>query len=446
MKYVFAAGLLVFAVAYALAIGTLQTPDPPGVTTLRWATDPNPARTMQIGAFAALHPDIHVKVDSDDASRLLIQCATGVGPDVMDLSADTTRSMAEAGVLLDLTDIARSDGFSPELTYPSIRPALMVNGRQYRFPCSVSVQAILYNRRIFDDHHVPYPKPDWSWDDFVTAGRAILHNPSDSGRKHLALVNAGPAEFFNDLLASHGARYFSEDGRRCVLDSPEAVAAMQQFHDFMYVSGVIPRPNQSAAMSSQGGWGAGEINWFSDGEAAMLSIGRWYIVQLVNYPDLKPYLAAARMPHLPGQPSRVMATTRAAGINVRSPHRAAALQFLSYLASPGYSALIVQDGDALPPSPEAALDGRMLANSAMPDPAFHQVFVDAVNNAVTQDQSAYIDTTLVDRWTLERINQVENQVVSPDEAMHSLSREINQTIELNLSRRPDLREMAARRR
>ena len=444
MKYIFAVALLVFAVGYTLALATLHPIGKPGVITLRWATDPNPARAAQVESFRRLHPGIDVSLDAGDNTRVVIQCATGVGPDLIDLTTTSNmRSMAAAGVLLDLTDLAKTHGFGLDRTYPAIRPALTVNGRQYRFPCNVSVQAIIYNRRIFDDHHVPYPKADWTWDDLVSAGRAILDRPSDSGKRHLGLVSTNPQEFFNDLLAGRGGRYFSEDGRHCVLDSPEAVAALQQYHDLMYVSRVMPRPDQAAALSSQGGWGFGGINWFSAGDAAMIYIGRWYIVQLVNYPELKPYIAAAPMPRQPGKPLRVMAETRAMGINARSPHLDAAVQFLSYLAGPQYSALIAQDGDSLPPSPEAAADGRALANGAVPDPAFHQVFIDEIRDAVTQDQSPYIDTATVNRWTVERINQVENQVVPPDEAMRSLAREINRTMELNLSRRKDLREIAA---
>ena len=441
MKYVLLCALAVFALGFALAVGSIKPLGGPGITVLRWATDPNPARRVQAAEFTRLHPDIRVQVDAGDRSRLVIQCATGAGPDVMDLYEDAMQTMAESGVLQDVTQIAHPAGFGPEATYPAIRPALSVGGKQYRFPCNVTAQAILYNRKVFDDHHVPYPKPDWTWDEFIATGKAILDSPSDSGRKHLALANAGPL-LLDDLLASHGAHYFSEDRQRCTLDSPEALAAMEQYHDLMFKHGVVPRPEQSASMSGQGGWGSGGVNWFSAGDAAMICIGRWYIVQLVNYPELRSHVAAVREPHLPGQPSRVMAAARGAAINARSRHREAAVKFLGYLASPEYGSLIVKDGDSLPPLPTLARDGQALANAAVPDPAFHQVFVEAIADATVRDRSPYIDPTTVSRWLTERINQVENQVVGPHEAMRSLTAEINRTIRLNLERRPDLRGSA----
>ena len=445
MKYFFAIALGLFFAGFLVAESTLKPIGLPGVTTIRWATDPNPARQVQVAEFSRLHPDIHVEVDSGDNSRLVIQCATGVGPDVMDLSENQMQSMAEAGVLLDLTDLARAGGFSPAATYPAIRPALMIDGRQYSFPCNVATTAVLYNKRVFDDHHVPYPKPDWTWDDFVATGKAIVASPGDSGKKHLGLVILGSQGFFNDLLASRGGRYFSADQRRCILDSPEALASIRQYYDLMYRDGIIPRPSETAALSSQGGWGGGGINWFSNGDAAMITIGRWYIVQMVNYPDLRGNIGAVREPRMPGQISRSTASTRAAAINARSPHRAAAATFLGYLASPQYAALIARDGDALPPLPSAARDGQALVNAAVPDPAFHQVFIDAIEDATPHEFNPYIDRTLVDRWTNERINEVENQAVSPEEAMRLLTDEINRAIEVNLSRRPDLRALFNRK-
>ncbi len=445
MKYFFALALGLFLAGFTVAVSTLKPSGRPGVTTIRWATDPNPARTVQVAEFERMHPDIHVEVDSGDNSRLVIQCATGVGPDVMDMSETTMQSMAEAGVLLDLTDLARAGGFSPEATYPAIRPALMVNGRQYSFPCNVYAPVILYNKRIFDDHHAPYPKPGWTWDDFTAAGRAVVASPGDSGKKHLGLVTLGAQGFFSDLLVSRGGRYFSADGRRCILDSPESLAAIRQYYDLMYRDGIIPPPSEAAALSGQGGWGAGAINWFSNGEAAMISIPRWYLVQLVNYPGLRESIAAVSEPRMPGQPSRVSAGARAATINARTRYPAAAAAFLSYLASPQYAAIIVHDGDALPPLPSAARDGQALVNGIIPDPAFQQVFVDAIKDAVPHELDPYIDAKLVDRWTTQRINEIENHVVGPEDGMRALTVEINRSIDLNLSRRPDLRAMAGQK-
>lgn len=441
MKYVFLAAFAVFLGLYAIAMGTLRSHDSDGVV-LRWATDPNPARDRQTAGFSTSHPGVRVAPETGDATKLLVQCATGVGPDLMDIPETLMQSMVQAGLLMDLTDLAAERGFDASKTFPAIRHALFVDGRQYRFPANVNVQAVLYNKAIFDDHGVPYPQADWTWEDFVAAGRAIAETPSKSGKKHIPVANWSPPDLFADLLVTHGARYFSEDGMTCLLDSPEAVAAFQHYHDLMFKHRVLPTPEQSVAMSSQGGWGSGGINWFSSGDAAMIMIGRWFTVQAANFPELRGNLAAVRLPRLPGQPSRGYTRTRGVAVNARSRHPELAVAFLSYLATPEYGRKIIEDGDSLPPNPEMAPDGAALANQAVPDEAFHQVFLDAIRDARPPDTSPFVDAAQVQRWIIEMLGRVENRVVAPEEAARQLAAEVNRTIQRNIEREPQLRARA----
>ncbi|HEV2474809.1 MAG TPA: extracellular solute-binding protein, partial [Chthonomonadales bacterium] len=297
---------------------------------------------------------------------------------------------------------------------------------------------VIYNKQIFDDHRVPYPRPNWTYSDFIRTCKAILNNPSKSGQKHLAVANWLNMWMVRDLLIGNGARYFTPDGLRCALDSPRAIAAMQQYYNMMYVDRVIPTAAETAAMSGQGGWGSSGLTWFSTGKAAMIFIGRWYIVQAPNYPAVAGHLGAVRLPRVGNRPSCGFTDSRAAAVNVKSPHWREALRFLQYLASPQYSKVIVDDGDSLPPLPTMAQTGRQLVNHAVPDAAFHQPFIDAEKAARTIDMSHYIDMAEVERWLQEAIDKVENRLLSPAAAMKQLAAEINETIRLNLERGPDL--------
>jgi multiple sugar transport system substrate-binding protein len=442
MKTIFVAAFLVFLGLYAIALTTLK-PRSGDDVILRWATDPNPARDRQTAGFAEANPEFQVVTETGDPTKLLVQCATGVGPDVMDIGEALMQSMVQAGLLMDLTDVAKERGFDTSTTYPAIRDALTVDGRQYRFPANVNVQAVLYNKAIFDDHGVPYPAEGWTWDDFVAVGRAIAETPSKSGRKHIPVANWAPQDLFLDLLVAHGGRYFSKDGLTSELNSPAAIAAFQHYYDLMFKHRVLPTPEQSVSMSSQGGWGSGGINWFASGDAAMIIIGRWFTVQAPNFPELRENLAAARLPRMPGQPSRGFTRTRGVAVNAKTRHPEAAARFLTYLNSPEYGRSIVEDGDSMPPNPKMAKDGAALANAGVPDAAFHQVFVDAIRDAVPPDSSPFVDAAQVQRWVIESLGRIENRVVTPEQAANELASEINRAIERNIERQPDLRARAA---
>ena len=113
MKLAFGITGLVFIGMYIGAEATLHTPKPDGKVHLKWSTDLNPAREVQIAQFEKMYPDCVVTIDpsaNGDNSKVIVQCATGVGPDIMDTEADSMRSMVDSGVLLDLTPYAEQGG------------------------------------------------------------------------------------------------------------------------------------------------------------------------------------------------------------------------------------------------------------------------------------------------------------------------------------------------
>lgn len=445
MRRIFGALLVLGAVLYVVAEATLERPGKDEIVPLRWSTDPNPARRVQTSRFAGMFPGFLVEVDpglGNDRTKLIVQCATGTGPDIVDVGGKSgLMTLVEAGILLDLTPYAKEMGFGPEETWEAVRPDLEIDGRQYLFPCNVWANCVIYNREVFDDHGAPYPAADWTYDDFIRIGKMIADRPGKSGKKHYAVANWSGLWMVQDLLVGHGARQFSEDGLVCTLDSPEAIAAMRFYHDLMFVHEVVPSAAELSTVSSQGGWGSFGLNIFSAGLAGMVYIGRWYLVQVPNYPRLRGNLGAAPLPRVGRRPSAGMCGTRAAGINVKSERWEDALKFLKYLASREYSELIVADGDSLPPNPKYARTGRDLVNDAVREPAFHQTFVDAMRRAVPLDLSPFVESELIGRWMDERVGEVENRLVTPEKAMRALADEINARIRLNLERRPDLRRL-----
>ena len=411
---------------------------------LRWATDPNPARKVQTGLFGELNPGIEVSVESGNMGKLIVQCATGVGPDIIDVyNIHQMDGYVNAGILLDLTPYADQMGFGPAKTYPQLRDALTADGRQYRFPCNVWANCVVYNKAVFEDHGLPEPRAGWTYRDFIETAKRF-NEPGKSGKTHIPVANLNPEWVFSDIFFGHGGRFFSKDGLTSLLDSREAVATMQLYHDLMYLHGVVPTPEAVAGMSSQGGWGTGPLNWFSSGRAAIMLIGRWYLNILVNYPETAKHVGAVTLPRVGDRPSSGVMGTRAAGVNAKSPRRSEALKFLRYLAGAEYGRLIVKDGDALPPNPDLARSGEALVNDTVGDPAFHQPFVDAIKNARPYDISPFIDDLLVMRWLNERIQRVENnEHIDIAEVMRDLAKEINLRIRRNIEREEHLQRKYA---
>src|SRR5690606_3035447 len=109
MKGFFLLAAVIVAAMWAgatLTVPPLVTVDEQGNTRkiLTWSTDPNPARGEQLEPFHRQNPDIHVMVEPNTFDRTIVQCSTGVGPDIIEIyTTDDMVAYAEAGILLDLT-------------------------------------------------------------------------------------------------------------------------------------------------------------------------------------------------------------------------------------------------------------------------------------------------------------------------------------------------------
>jgi ABC-type glycerol-3-phosphate transport system substrate-binding protein len=443
MQRVFLTLLLVLCGLYAVAELTRSRPSDPGIVYLRWATDPSPGRRDQVKPFEQMNPDIKVVPDpgmGNDQTKLIVQCATGVGPDIIDIdNIAAMGGLVEAGILLDLTPYATQMGFGPESTYPEIRDALLVEGRQYRFPCNVYALSVIYNTQIFRECGVPLPQRGWTWDDLIATGKQIKAHPRAGGSRYIPVANVSSWAFMIELIMEHGSHFYRDHGLRSDLASPGAVAAMQLYYDLLYVHQVIPSKLEAQQYYSQGGWGDGGANWFAGERASMLLLGRWFELLVPSFPEIRGKLGAIPLP----QPNRNLpplsrCDTRAAGINAKSPHRREALKFVQYLASVEYGRTIVDSGEALPPNPALARTGADLVNEIEPDPAFHQAFIDQLHQSRVMDISPFIDPQQVILWLTEKIDHVESKAITPREAMTRLAREVDERIRLNLARRPDL--------
>lgn len=437
MRLVFLIGFVLSIAMFVIARTTTKSNELPGVVTLYWATDPNPARDFQLSRFSDMFPGYRVLVDpglGGDQTKLIVRCATGTGPDLIDLyNARMMDSLNSAGVLMDVSPYATEGGFGPENTFASVAPALSIEGKQFRYPCNIATNNVLYNRTIFEKCGVPEPTQDWTFEEFIEAGRKIRAYTGPNGEKYIPCT----AFDIGELMMLHGADVFSEDGLYSALDSKEAIAAIEMFARLLK-DRTIPSPAEASAVSSQGGWGGNEMSWFFNERAAMHLVGRWFIVQLPSYPGFGEKLGNTRLPRLPGYASSGAIETRAAGINAKSHKAKDALKFLQYLASEEYTEIIIQDGDGIPPNPNYVRSGEDLVNKFMPDPVFQEPFIDSVKSARAFNLSPFINSDLVFRWIYEARDRVANGLQEPEAAFRGVAEEVESEIRKNLERNPAL--------
>ncbi len=421
-----------------------------------WTTDANEARGPQILGFEQWlrdngYREVDLELDCNNSGQMkvIIQAASGVGSPIIDVyQGRQLRQYVAAGVLIPLDDIPEKYGlgeefrrlatkwnFGPDRTYPAVAEEIMVNGKQYTFPCNVSGWPLTINRAVLDKRGRELLKYDWNWDEFLEWCKAV-RKVDEYGRVTRYAVMPFGAEY---LWPGAGASIFNETMTRCTLDSPQAIEATQFYFDLMFEHEVMPTPEDEAA-ATEGGWGS-KIKWLGGEQAVAHHVGRWALVTLRrDYKKFKPDVALIPHKVMPMQ----FVSSRSAGISASVKDVKLVARFLQYLASDPYNDLIVDDADALPPNP--TLTPEQQKRFDIPPGYEHEKGVAekfrlaVVDHGVGREYSPFVLPPIVDRAVYKWQEGIANELISVEKGMQELTKAINKEIDRTVERNPKLRE------
>ncbi len=137
-----------------------------------------------VESFEETNPDIHVKLVFRD-EILKQDSSSGVitvsSDDDLTLAAAADvftplnpQNAAELGALLDLTPFIEADETFDEADfYPGLLEQGQWNGGIWGIPYEAILTLIYFNKDLFDESGIDYPKIGWSWDDFLATSKAL---------------------------------------------------------------------------------------------------------------------------------------------------------------------------------------------------------------------------------------------------------------------------------
>ena len=137
----------------------------------------NEATLRALDLFMKEHPDIRVIPDPQDYDgyhdRLLVSLSSGEAADLFQYNPENISALAPREYAEPLEGYVR-DG---KLDIAGIPAENLVDGkyqgRLYGVPMSIQSFCIIYNKTLFDEAGVAYPKDDWSWQDFEDCLRQL---------------------------------------------------------------------------------------------------------------------------------------------------------------------------------------------------------------------------------------------------------------------------------
>lgn len=423
-----------------------------------WATGYDSARQHQIDVFHkwleknAPPEDQYILTpaigESNSKQKVVMQCVSGIGPDIIDVISFSgyLEYFQKMGVIEDITQRALADGYDLTKTFPAIAPSLMVNGKQYAFPCNVSAWLYYVNKSAFKDLGVAIPGENWGYKEFEQTARAFReaaikkHGEKDGRYFFMAhkiddivmLRNLGIDKMNETLTASAFLRKDAE-GRdfSWVLDLK---------HKWIYKDNILPKPTDIESVEVSAGAHGVQNELFRRNRVGMHWTGRWSLTgyrTFITAPKFSDIEIAVLPPPKNGF-ANSLGFTRAAVMYVDNSERRKQLvsHFFRFLGSKEYSDTIVRSADALPPIPEFVRTEEFLRPKGKENEwPIHQAYAKSFDNlAISVTHGPFIPTNVLDRLMRGKISAVmmENQRLTADEACAELHEAVQERIQLAL--------------
>ena len=264
-------------------------------------------------AWAAKSGDKVVVTPAKDLTQQLTQSlAGGTPPDVFYVDASKFQGLVKGNALADvgeeITDSADM--------YPNLRKSFTSNGKYYCVPKDFSTLALEINTDLWAKAGLTDADVPKNWDQLETVAEKL------TGNGVTGLVMSDTLDRVGAFMHQAGGSVVSADGTKVTADSPQLLQALQYLQK-LAKDGALKFPKQVDT-----GWGGEALG---KGKAAMTIEGNWIVGSMrKDYPNVH-----YKVVPLPAGPAgdATLSFTNCWGVAQKSPHQAAAIDFIDYLTT-----------------------------------------------------------------------------------------------------------------
>jgi len=294
--------------------------------------------------------------------KITTMIAGGSAPDVMYVWPEVFPTFVRKGIYAPLDPYMQRDGVQRQAWFHALIDFYTTDGHVYGLPRSWHPYVLFYNKRLFDEAGVPYPKASWTWDTVVREGRRLTKDRDGDGAVDQYAIGNVPWEIF---VWGEGGRTFDREGR-CYLDEPAAVRGLQLYRDLIWKWRIMPSPQELQQTQSP-------QEMFETGRLAMFALGIWSVPAFRQLQEFKWDIA----PMPAGRVRKVTQLVTAGwGVSAQSRNADAAWRLVKYLSGPeaqAYQMKIWRDPSGL----RDVFKGLMFFEPEKP-PASRQVLLDSI--------------------------------------------------------------------
>lgn len=239
-----------------------------------WGNEDRAQRTNKaVDLFEKRHAGVTVRTSFAGyeayVQKLATQAAGGDLPDVAQLDFRQISQYAGSGTLLDLGSYIKDGTLRTADFDKALTGAGAYEGKQYALPMGRGSTGFAYDAAVFKKAGVATPKPGWTWDDWVEAGKRIsdLGLKGPNGHAYTGLTDIGVNEdAFENWLRGRGGKLYAS--QRQLGFTVADLTEFWTFTDKLRRQGIVSQSKDTAQISGAvedtpmgRGLAATDFNW-----------------------------------------------------------------------------------------------------------------------------------------------------------------------------------------
>jgi multiple sugar transport system substrate-binding protein len=267
-------------------------------------------------------------------------------PDVLMLDINRYEKMAADGKLLELDAVIHKDKFDIENILPSITDVLKSkgNGRLYGLSPSFYSNVLMYNKDLFDQNGIEYPKDQMSWEEVLQLAKRFPTTGDEDKRIYGFFQNnygnqTSLYQFATMIAGTEGLSPINPENLKVTIDSDSWKKVFETSLDILNSKAMnSPKANDNTQQNSYEDYLKRDL--FISGRAAMTINGYNIIDQLEQaknqIKDFKPLnWDIVTVPVDPKNPDKTttFGVSELFAVNAQSTQQRAAWEFVKYLNS-----------------------------------------------------------------------------------------------------------------
>ncbi len=325
-----------------------------------------------ISAFMEENPGCTVELEyipENYVQKIDTMFLGGDAPDVIYGHPHYFAAWASNGLLLNLNDLfeTEKDFFNADKFATEMYPQYCYKGDHIATVNGSDTFLLFYNKDMFDKAGIAYPTDDWTWDDFIAAGKKLTGTVD--GNKQYAIT-------FDDIYpiaVSFGGEYFDDmaNPTAVTFNSDATVKALQFVQDCIYKDSIAPDTKNAELLGGS----------FSTGKVAMQVTGAWAIAEYSKVNTFK--WDVARVPKPAGGEHKTMYYVAGYAVNAATKNPDLAKAFAKYFQSDRAQELLAGPGLITVINKEIASSDAVLKGVGAPEHAYLRV------ETVTEGKNGY---------------------------------------------------------